>query len=179
MPTTASDFAQLVRSFERFNSQGSASRIFRDSLRSNNRLRRISRSSPLGRAGVNTASILGEALIGNLFGGDSFSAGGSGRSGGFSNGVTGISGGILGGANTASGLGDIFSGNGTQRSLLGVVSNLFEGLIGDALGVNRTRTSTTSRESDRSQEFSRLWNTSRSQQDAELASIVQRGLGQL
>lgn len=169
--TISTDFKQLEQLFARLDSRQGASKILRDSIRSNERLRRISRSSALGRAGVNSASMLGSVLVEQLLSHALAGANGAGHAGlpqysPFS-----------GGINTASGLGDIVSQTSVQQGLAGIFSNLFEGLFEDAF--TRTRTRSNSTESQRSQETSTRWNTSRSQADAELASIVNRGLGQL
>lgn len=172
--TIANDFDQLERVFARLNRRNRPSRVFRDSLRKNNRLRQISRSGPLGRAGLNSASILGSALVEQLFSDGGFVGGTAGQAG--INQTPPFNGGI-GSGNTATGLGDIFSQSSVQFGLASVFATLFEGLIGEALSSTRTRTSVS--ETERSQEASQRWNTSRSQADAELASIVNRGLGQL
>lgn len=58
-----------------------------------------------------------------------------------------------------------------------IVLDLVEGLVSQALA--RRKVTTSISESARSRETQKLWNSSRSDQNATLAKIVQRGLGQL
>lgn len=174
MVTRASDFDQLESLFEQFNRRQQSGRAFRASVRQSIHLRRLSRRSPLAKAAVSTASILGEALFDQWFSADAFSGNG---------GLTARRPQStqqtppFGGSNTASGLGDIFSQASVQVGLANVFAGLLEGLLGGSSNKTRTRTSTS--ESSRSIDAASRWSTSRSQQEAEVARMVNRGLGQL
>lgn len=157
------DFDTLSQTFERLNQRQRPSQIYRESLRSNRRLRRVSRQSPLGRAGVNTASVLGGALVDELFkGGFNFDT---------------VFNPSSGSVNTASVLGDIFDHRSVQYGLANIFGDLLQGLATQAF--TRTSRRTTVSETERSVDASQRWNISRSQYDAKLASVVQRGLNQL
>lgn len=171
MPTKASDFAQLEKILERVNRRNRPGRIFRDSIRQNDRLSELRRSSPFGRAAVDTISLLGSALSDELFSTQ------QGIPRGGSNGGIIFSDGVGNSDNTASGLGSIFSQDKIQFGLANIFTNLFEGAIQQAF--SKTKTRTTASESARSIDTQSRWKLSRSQQDATLASVVNRGLSQL
>lgn len=72
------------------------------------------------------------------------------------------------------GTGGIFDQSG-KMSFPALFTNLAESIVGGALGRLFNRSKTTVQESERSREYARNWNLSRSQQAAELARMVQAG----